>query len=331
VTTPSQFQVFFGDRPVCVTGGAGFIGSHLVAKLVGHGAKVTVIDDLSNGRLSNLDEALPGQRDAVRFVEASLLDEDRLRDAASEARTIFHLAAVASVPRSVQEPELFQRVNTMGTLAVLEAARHGAAERVVLSSSSSVYGDQARSPKVESMRPEPMSPYAASKAAAEQLARAYACCYPLSTVSLRYFNVFGPRQRVDSPYAAVIPKFVDAMSRGVRPVVFGDGLQSRDFTHVANAVHANLLAGSTKNALQGETINVAMGAGSTVLDLLQRTADLVEVSAEYDLAPPRPGEVRHSCADLTAASELLDYEPVMEFEQGLEETVRYYVELLAAR
>ncbi|MHC4126569.1 MAG: SDR family NAD(P)-dependent oxidoreductase [Planctomycetota bacterium] len=322
-TTP-DFRSVYAGRCVCVTGGAGFIGSHLCQALVRHGARVRVIDDLSNGRRENLESL----GDQAELVEASILDRQAMAAAAEQAQVIFHLAAVASVPRSVAEPELYVRVNVDGTVSVLEAARACGAKRVVFASSSSVYGDQPRQPKVETMTLDPRSPYAASKCAGEQFVRAYARCYPLSAVSLRYFNVFGPRQRPDSPYAAVIPLFADALGRGRRATIYGDGAQTRDFTHVDNAVHANLLAGASPRDLEGEAVNIATGRASSVLELLRAVAEGVGVEPAYETAPPRPGDVLHSLAGLERARDLLGYEPVADADRGLRETVRYYLDLL---
>ena len=320
--TDVDFRSAYDGQRVCVTGGAGFIGSHLCHGLVRHGARVRVIDDLSQG----LRENLRPLGDQVELVEASILDRKAMAAAADGAEVIFHLAAVASVPRSVAEPELYLRVNVDGTVCVLEAARTCGAKRVVFSSSSSVYGDRPCLSKVESMTLDPCSPYAASKSAGEQFVRAYARCYSFSAVSLRYFNIFGPRQRPDSPYAAVLPLFAEALVRGRRVTVYGDGAQTRDFTHVDNAVHANLLAGATPRVLEGEAVNIATGRAMSVLDLLRAVAAVIGVEPAYETGPPRPGDVLHSLAGLDRARELLGYEPVMDVERGLEETVRYYLQ-----
>jgi UDP-glucose 4-epimerase len=322
--TTADFRSAYAGRRACVTGGAGFIGSHLCDALIRHGARVRVIDDLSNGHRENLQTL----GDQVELVEASILDRQAMAAAAEQAQVIFHLAAVASVPRSVAEPELYVRVNVDGTAAVLDAARACGAKRVVFSSSSSVYGDQPTQPKVETMTLDPRSPYAASKCAGEQFVQAYARCYPLSAVSLRYFNVFGPRQRPDSPYAAVIPLFADALCRGRPATIYGDGSQPRDFTHVDNAVHANLLAGAVPRDLDGEAINIATGRALSVLELLRAVAEVIGVEPAYEIAPPRPGDVLHSLAGLDAARDLLGYEPVADGEEGLRRTVRHYLDLL---
>jgi UDP-glucose 4-epimerase len=225
------------------------------------------------------------------------------------------------VPRSLEEPDLYQRVNVMGTFEVLEAARAAGVARVVSASSSSVYGDRAELPKTESLPVAPCSPYAASKCAGEHLMRAWACGYGLATVSLRYFNVFGGRQRADSAYAAAVPTFANALRRGTTALIHGDGAQTRDFTHVDNAVHANLLAGSVEGPLRGEAVNVASGGGVSVIELLRAMARLAGVEPRVVHGPPRPGDVPHSRADLTLAGHLLGYRPIVGFEEGLRRTV----------
>jgi UDP-glucose 4-epimerase len=309
----------YDGRKVCVTGGAGFIGSHLVEALVRHGASVTVIDDLSSGHESNLQPV----RSNIRFVRGSILDESAMRSAVEGCDVIFHEAALCSVPRSVEQPALYAEVNTTGTLRVLEAARAAGIKRVVYAASSSSYGDAPTLPKVESMPIDCLSPYAASKQAGEQLVRAYAACYGIGGVSLRYFNIFGPRQRPDSPYAAVIPLFTDALLHKRTPKIYGDGKQTRDFTHVGNAVHANLLAGAVERDLRGQIINVGCGAAFSLLDLLASIGRALGVDAAAEFAPPRAGDVRHSLADISLARSLLGYEPVVEFDAGLRETVAW--------
>jgi UDP-glucose 4-epimerase len=328
---------FYRDRRVCVTGGAGFIGSHLVDALLALGSRVAVIDDLSSGRLENL----ASHQHSINFTRASILDEPALHRAiASDAaggsgggarpvEVLFHQAAITSVPRSVEEPLLYHEVNALGTLRVLEAARNAGVKRVVFASSSSAYGDQTSGAKIESMSPQPRSPYAAAKCAGEHFMHAWAHCFNLSTVSLRYFNIFGQRQRPDSPYAAVIPRLVDALMHSRTPIIFGDGSQTRDFTHVSNAVHANLLAGACDHPLRGEVINIAAGEGATVLELLHRIAAILGVEARFESRPPRPGEIQHSRADIAKARRLLGYQPVTTFAAGLEQTVHWYRDTLA--
>jgi nucleoside-diphosphate-sugar epimerase len=312
----------FDGRRVCVTGGAGFIGSHLCDVLVRGGAEVVVLDDLSQGRRENL----AGIVDRIRFVHGSILEPAALATAVEHAEIVYHLAAVASVPRSVREPALYLQVNAIGTLHVLEAARAAGVGRFVYASSSSAYGDQPGQPRVETMTPDPRSPYAAAKCAGEYLVRSAARCHGLAAISLRFFNVFGPRQRFDSPYAAVVPLFVRALLEGNRPTVYGDGAQTRDFTHVDNVAYACLLAGACRGPLGGEVINIAAGRSASVLDLLSEIARRLGVEAPAVFVPHRVGEVRHSRACIDAARELIGYEPIVDRGVGLDETVRWYGE-----
>jgi UDP-glucose 4-epimerase len=302
---------------VCVTGGAGFIGSHLVEALVDRGAIASVIDDLSNG----LRENLASVADRVKFIEGSILDDAALRDAMTGAEIVFHQAAIASVPRSVKEPELYFRVNAEGTLRVLEAARTLNVRRCVYAASSSVYGDSTALPKAETMQPLPLSPYASAKFAGEHFLRTYCHCFGLEGVSLRYFNIFGPRQRPDSPYAAVIPRFADALQHGRKPIIYGDGGQTRDFTFVANAVHANLLAAMCDKPLHGQSINIACGESYSLKFLLEQVAKLLGTESDCEFQPPRTGEVLHSRASIDAARQLIGYEPIVKFDAGLSETL----------
>jgi UDP-glucose 4-epimerase len=318
--TAPPFDSFYRGRRVCVAGGAGFIGSHLAEALVSHGAIVSIIDDFSSGREQNLAAIA----DRIRLVRGSILDAGPLAKATSGAEIIFHEAALCSVPGSVAEPARYHEVNASGTVRVLEAARAAGATRVVFAASSSAYGDSPQLPKVESMPPTPISPYAVSKCAGEMMLRAYSHCFGLSTISLRYFNIFGPRQRPDSPYAAVIAKFAQAMTQGRRPVIFGDGKQTRDFTHVSNAVHANLLAGACGKTLRGEVVNIACGKSDNLLALVAAMARLLGVNSEYELAPARVGEALHSLADISAAERLIGYVPITSFEEGLKQTVEHY-------
>jgi nucleoside-diphosphate-sugar epimerase len=310
-----------------VTGGAGFIGSHLCTALSELGAEVSVIDDLSAGSEDNLEPI----RKRIRFVHGSILDPAALLDAAADARLIFHQAALTSVPASVERPERYHEVNATGTLRILEVARLGTSGevRVINASSSSAYGDRDETPLAESMTPRPMSPYAAAKCAGELLLRTYAACYGLSGVSLRYFNVFGPRQRPDSPYAAVIPSFAQAMLQKDRPVIYGDGAQTRDFTHVSDAVRANLLAGACPGELKGQVLNIACGRGTNLLELLEMMAGILGVEPDHDLAPARVGDVLHSRADIGRAAKLIGYEPATSLEEGLADALQYYRALLA--
>ena len=305
---------------MCVTGGAGFIGSHIVDGLVALGADVCVIDDLSTGRRDNLAAVV----DRIDFVEGSIMNADVIGGAVRGARVIFHEAAMTSVPGSVEQPQVYYEANATGSMRVLEAVRAagGAAPaRVVYAASSSAYGMRSEPALVETMVPQPASPYAAAKCAGELLLSSYAACYGISGVSLRYFNIFGPRQRPDSAYAAVIPRFIRAILDGERPVIYGDGRQTRDFTHVANVVLANLLAGASPRPLAGEVANVACGRRVDLLHLVQVVSEQLGRPAECDHAAARVGDVLHSQADITLAGELLGYRPVVQFEEGLQDTV----------
>ncbi len=311
-------QMALSSVRLLVTGGAGFIGSHLADRLVASGAHVTILDDFSNGREANLS----GPAGSARIVRGSICDREAVAQAIEGAEVVFHLAAMGSVPRSLEMPERYQQVNVGGTLQVLQAARAAGVRRVVYSASSSAYGNTPTLPKIESMRPDPLSPYAFTKLAGEHLMRAWSSCFGLETVSLRYFNIFGPRQRHDSPYAAVIPKFAEQLRSGQRPTLFGDGTQSRDFTFVENAVHANLLAAVAPAATQGQVINVACGTRFSLLTLLERMASIMGVDYEPEFMPTRPGDVRDSEADIRAAAALIGDSVQVSFEEGLRRTLQ---------
>jgi len=316
---------FFNGIRVLVTGGAGFIGSHLSETLFRLGACVVILDDLSGGDKVNLQHFIADAGDRVQLVEGSILDQDVLASCTDGCRYVFHLAALGSVPRSVAEPRLFNEVNVNGTLNVLEAARAAGVSRVLFSASSSAYGDTEILPKIETMTPLPRSPYAANKLACEHLMIAYAISYGLDTASLRYFNIFGPRQNANSAYAAVIAAFAKALLADDRPVIFGDGTQSRDFTFVDNAVHANLLAAKRDAALEGRVINVACGKRVDVNELAQTMAQLMEKSNLTAIhKDDRVGDVKHSLADLAQARAILGYEPIVDFRSGLGATVSWY-------
>ena len=293
-----------------VTGGAGFIGSHLVEGLLERGIRVTVLDNLSTGRLENLPKG------SVRFVEGSILDEAVLTDAVEGASAVFHLAASVSVPASVENPLESLRANAHGTAMTLEAARKAGVRRFVYSSSSAVYGERPAMPKREDYLPDPISPYAAGKLAGEEFVRAYAACFGMECVSLRYFNVFGPRQRADSPYAAVIPIFLARIREGKPLQVFGDGEQTRDFTFVTDVVRANLCCLDAER-VNGGAYNIACGEQVSLNQLIEEMKRIVGQEVPVEYLPPRAGDVKHSVADISLAAKDLSYEPAVSWREGL--------------
>jgi nucleoside-diphosphate-sugar epimerase len=303
-----------------VTGGAGFIGSHIAAALSAAGARVRVLDDLSTGHRENLDE-IGGDID---FVHGSVADEQVLAKALENVELIFHEAAIPSVPRSVEAPRNTHVASVEGTFSLLLAARDAGVRRVVYAASSSAYGDQPTLPKSEQMAPDPLSPYAVAKLVGEYYCRVFTRVYGLETVSLRYFNVFGPRQDPGSQYSGVVSRFISALLGSERPVIFGDGEQSRDFTYIDNVVAANLSAASAPNA-PGKVINVANGQRITLNQLLEELKQLtgrMDVTAEY--REPRVGDVRHSLADISVAREVLGYESKVDLRQGLQRTLDWW-------
>ena len=300
---------------VLVTGGAGFIGSHLVDALIADGDEVVVLDDLETGLRENVHPA-------ARLAIGSVADESAVRDAMEGCELVFHQAAHKAVLRSVEQPVATDTVNTHGTLTVLQAARDAGVRRVVHASSSSVYGGDAPRPTVETAPLRPRSPYAVSKLAAEEYCRVFAELYGLETVALRYFNVYGPRQRPDAMYAAVIPLFIDALLNGRDPVVHGDGLQSRDFTYVSDVVAANRLAATADaTAASGRVYNVAAGNEWTLLDILRVLGEHLGIEPRPQFTDPRPGDVRHSRADASAAARDLAFRATVGLDDGLRRTV----------
>jgi nucleoside-diphosphate-sugar epimerase len=302
-----------------VTGGAGFIGSHIVRRLLATGHDVRIVDNLSTGRLTNLDEVIGD----VEFYEVDIRDPAALGHAIHGCDAVFHVAALPSVPRSIANPLASHETNATGTLNVLNAAREAGTSRVVFASSSSIYGAARELPKQESMRPLPISPYAVSKLAAESYCRSFYEVYGLEAVALRYFNVFGPRQDPDSEYAAVIPTFIRAFSHGEPPVIFGDGEQSRDFTYVENVVNANIAA-AVVPGIGGRVYNIACGDSITLNDLASRLRDAIGADVEIEHGLDRPGDVRNSMADINAARAELGYEPTVSLDEGIDRTVAYY-------
>jgi UDP-glucose 4-epimerase len=305
-----------------VTGGAGFIGSHIVRRLLDDGRRVTVIDNLSTGSRDNLAEVL----DRITFVEGDIRNPSDCDRACKGADAIFHLAALPSVPRSIKDPVACNDHNVNGTIQLLEAARRAGARRVVFSSSSSVYGDTDVLPKVETMEPLCRSPYATAKLAGEQYVLAYARAGLMEGVALRYFNVFGPRQSPGSAYAAVIPLFLDAARSGGTATVFGDGEQTRDFTYIDNVVAANMLAayGPTER-VNGWVVNAGAGSRISLNELLSLVERITGRPVNREYAPPRAGDVRDSQASLERASKVLGYQPTVDVEQGLGRTWDWFV------
>lgn len=301
-----------------VTGGAGFIGSHLAEELVRRGETVRVVDSLITGKRQNLAHLT-----AVELVEGDLADLDVARRAVAGVDYVLHQAAIPSVPRSVQDPITSNRANIDASLNVLVAARDARVKRVVYAGSSSAYGDTPTLPKVETMHPAPLSPYALQKLVVEQYAQLFTRLYGLETVTIRYFNVFGPRQDPSSPYSGVISLFISALCEGRQPTIYGDGAQTRDFTYVANVVDGVLRA-SRANAANGEVINVATGGRISLNQLFGTIRGLVGATTEPKYADPRPGDVRDSQADISKARALLGYEPTVSFEEGLKRTVAWY-------
>jgi nucleoside-diphosphate-sugar epimerase len=304
---------------VVVTGGAGFIGSHLVEELLRRGASVAVVDDFSSGKDANL----AGMKGSLEVFRATITDLKSLERPMSGAEVVLHLAARTSVPRSVADPIESNRINIDGTLNVLVAARDAKVRRVVFAASSSAYGETPTLPKTEAMRPEPISPYGVTKFVGEMYAKVFGRCYGLENVSMRYFNVFGPRQDPGSPYSGVLSRFITALRDGNQPVVFGDGEQSRDFTYVANVVDATLRAAETPG-VSGMVFNGGTGGRFTLnytLALLGKISGK-PASAKYD--PPRSGDIRDSQADISLAREKLGYVPSVDFEEGLRRTWEWY-------
>jgi UDP-glucose 4-epimerase len=304
---------------VLVTGGAGFIGSHLAEALVRRGHRVRVLDNFYSGKRGNL-RAVARE---VEVLKGDCADLAVARRAARGMEAVLHEAAIPSVARSVADPALSHRANATATLSMLVAARDAGVGRFVYAGSSSVYGDRAGRRKREDMDPRPLSPYAVGKLTGEHYTRIFASLYAMETVTLRYFNVFGPRQDAGSPYSGVISLFITAMLAGRTPVLYGDGAQSRDFTYIDNVVDGNLRALSVRG-LEGQSINVATGRSVTLNALLKALARLLRRPAHASRRPPRPGDIRHSLADVTLARKVLGYRPLVDFETGLEQTVDWY-------
>jgi nucleoside-diphosphate-sugar epimerase len=300
---------------VLVTGGGGFIGSHLVERLLRDGNQVRVLDNFATGHRANLSEV----DTEIELIEGDIQSYERVHNAVRGCEVVFHLAALPSVPRSIQDPLTSTATNVTGTLNVLLAARDEGVRRVVFASSSSVYGPQSEYPQREDVAARPISPYAVSKLAAEGYCRAFTQVYGLETVAVRYFNVFGPRQDPRSQYAAVIPKFITSALTGEAPVIYGDGEQSRDFTYIDNTVDGTLLA-STAKGVAGETFNLACGEETTLNQLVRHIGEISGKPVEATYAEGKPGDLRRSLADISRAREALRYEPAIDVRAGLERT-----------
>jgi len=300
-------------KTVLVTGGAGFIGSHLVEELMKRGCDMRVLDDFSSGKPENLSSL---RKDAI--IKGDVTDLVKVEMVMKDVDIVFHEAAQTSVQRSIREPILTNQANVIGTLHVLMAARKAGVKKVILASSAAVYGDPGK-PCVESMQPVPLSPYAASKASAEAYCMMYYHLYGMATVCLRYFNVYGPRQDPASEYASVIPRFAACFAAGKRPTVFGDGRQSRDFVFISDVVKANMLA--AERDVSGECINIASGTRVTVSELVKAFRDVTGKQLEPEHAPPRPGDIQHSVADIRKAKKLLGFSPAISLYDGLRQTM----------
>ena len=307
-----------------ITGGAGFIGSHLASALAAAGARVRIIDDLSTGYRENLDEILDEIHGDLDFIQGSVADEKVLGKALEDVELVFHEAAIPSVPRSVENPRQTHIASVDSTFSLLLASREKKVRRLVYAASSSAYGDQPTLPKTENMLPEPLSPYAVAKLVGEYYCQVFTRVYALETISLRYFNVFGPRQDPSSQYSGVISRFISALLGHENPVIYGDGEQSRDFTYVADVVEANLRAAETTRGV-GQIINIAKGKQVSLNQLLDRLKQLTgkeDVIADY--REPRAGDVRHSLADISRARSLLGFEPKVDLQTGLQLTIDWW-------
>jgi nucleoside-diphosphate-sugar epimerase len=309
---------------VLVTGGAGFIGSHLVDGLLALGAKVRVLDNLATGNLDNLRHCA----NEIDFVEGDIRDLAICQQAAAGCSVVYHQAALGSVPRSVKDPSTSFEVNVQGTVNIATATKDAGANRLVYASSSSVYGDSPTLPKTVGEEGNPLSPYAATKQFNEQIASIFASSYGLETIGLRYFNIYGARQDPEGAYAAVIPRFFKAALAGEPMMIYGDGEQSRDFTHVSDAVQANLLASGASTDACGQAFNIAAGQATSVNELAGEIAKLCESASRPSYEPPRPGDVKHSLADLGQTTAALEYRPTIALADGLAASLDHYRRLL---
>ena len=304
-----------------VTGGAGFIGSNIAEELVRRGEEVVVLDDLSTGNASNLSAFLAD----ITFIEGDIRDSETVARALAGVDYVLHQAALASVPRSIENPVLVHDVNVTGTLTMLERSREAGVRCFVYAASSSAYGDSESLPKREEMQPRPLSPYAVSKLAGEHYCGVYSTVYGLPTVSLRYFNVFGPRQDPTSQYAAVVPIFITKLLTGERATIYGDGEQSRDFTYVKNVVEANLKAADHEGSLSG-VFNIACGSTTSLLEMVKHLNEIMDTTLEPEFGPSRPGDVHMSLADISSARKAFGYKPSVDIKEGLQRTVTWYAQ-----
>lgn len=302
-----------------VTGGAGFIGSHIVDELVRRGEKIRVLDNLETGKIENLSGVL----DKIEFMEGDIRNFEICKKATEEIDYVLHQAALRSVPKSMLDPLAYNEVNVKGTLNLLEASRENKVKRLVFASSSSVYGDAARLPQNETDSPRPISVYALTKLIGEYYCRLFTLSFRVETVILRYFNVFGPRQSLESQYAVVIPKFITCIVRCEPPPIHGDGRQSRDFTYVKNVVDVNLLAAVSANSA-GEIFNIACGKAYTVLELVDSLNRILRKEVRPVFVSPRPGDIMHTLADISKVKEMLSFSPSISFVEGLERTIEYF-------
>ncbi|MBU1131511.1 SDR family oxidoreductase [Patescibacteria group bacterium] len=309
---------------VLVTGGAGFIGSNIVGELLKQGYQVSVIDNLITGKKENLEPYLS----SIKFIQGSIMDEEKINEAIEDIDYVLHQAALPAVPRSIEEPMSSLENNTAATLKMLSKSQEYKVKKFVYASSSSIYGDQEAEYKREDLKPKPLSPYAVFKLAGEQLCRVYANLHNLPAVCLRYFNVFGPNQDPDSPYSAVMPIFIKAMLNNEPAAINGDGAITRDFTYVVNNVTANLLAMKSEKVGRGEVINIAMGQEVSLNELVEQINSLLNKNIEPIHREERPGDIKRSLADISRARELLNYQPIVSFKEGLEKTIEYYEKLL---
>jgi len=308
-----------------VTGGAGFIGSNLVRFILAKGHGAVVLDNFATGKKENMHDF----RDKITFIEGDIRDRKTVDKAVAGVTAIFHEAALGSVPRSVEDPATAHDVNVNGTLTVLEAARAARVKRVIFAASSSAYGDSPESPKVETMPPQPISPYAANKVACECYLRAYAACYGMETLALRYFNVFGPYQDPFGAYAAVIPAFVSKLLKAERPTIFGDGEQSRDFCYIDNICEANWLAANAPaKVCDGNVMNIACHASTSLNQIYRLLQQLMKVDIAPVYAPVRAGDVKDSLADISRAKQVIGYQPKVYFDEGLRKAIHWYTENL---